>query len=560
MGTSKDAFCIVRFQTSVGPNGPTSEAVQITMNIQGGFGLIRNCFALMLYPLLLFCAGCTTFKVPAPRRNATPLPPQEISTIAVPVTVSLGAVQSSVTGQLPRTLVKDKKRFDMHVNELVTETVMVPTEIIETVIDKIPIIKHVPLLKDIISGFKNVERKVTRTVMKPVEKLVPHARVASAEIEYEAILQRVDFSFKGNRATAAATVDFLMKVRLLTPIFKTDVASAGIGEQKPSFKLTVSSDVEWGEDASIVFKNQQVQFQWLREAHLTAANVTIDDLLKIPALRDQVNSQLQKAMEKVPKQISIKSQLSSVWKEISETRTLGTNIWFSVRPESLGISDISGDYKEASVLVQVLAKPTVVFGEQPQLALEPLPKLSKPTAPRGIHLQALGELPFDEAERVLNDRISRDEIKYAKGIVRITKAEVYGSENRLVVALKLRKPFRGTIFLVGTPKYTPERNRLSVPDLDYTVETRSLLANAADWLLHEPFQNYLVSKAVFDVGKRIDDFKQKYSNLSTGLGKVGTLTAKLTKVQPRGVFLSRTSVQTLVDFEGDAAVVLKLGK
>ena len=116
----------------------------------------------------------------------------------------------------------------------------------------------------------------------------------------------------------------------------------------------------------------------------------------------------------------------------------------------------------------------------------PLPDATPATAGNGFHLA----VPVIAQTSVLTSQLRRalklDEggIRYpatGKYFVKPDAAELTAYGRQVVVRIHFKGSAKGTLYLTGTPTWDGATNTLSVPDLDYTLETRNLLLKIAKW-------------------------------------------------------------------------------
>jgi hypothetical protein len=245
----------------------------------------------------------------------------------------------------------------------------------------------------------------------------------------------------------------------------------------------------------------------------------------------------------------------------SRGRYLNTsNVWITANPQSLAIGQINGKGKNVKVIVEVVASPELTMGQHPTNEAGPFPAITHTPRDPAIHVTTLGTVTYDEAQKKCAMKVVGRKFRYPLGRIVVTDVKIYGSENDAVVAVCLRRPFRGTIYLSGKPVYDPDSNDLSVPDLDYTLATRDVLINTADWILHTTFQHDLASACRFNASSTLSDLKKKYGKLSFKLGKIAIVNTSLGDVKPLGIFLDREAFNIVVTLNGQADVQIEVGR
>ena len=212
----------------------------------------------------------------------------------------------------------------------------------------------------------------------------------------------------------------------------------------------------------------------------------------------------------------------------------------------------------------LIARPEVIIGPTaPAVIPTPLPPLQNGPVSDAFHAVVVGSVTWNDATTLLAGVVKGK--KYSAGWfkdITVDNVNVLGNGNTMIVALQLSGDVSGTIYLQGTPTYVRSVNGLpqeaiEVPDLDYTIESRNVLANVADWVLHSELREDLRSKATFPLTTRIEEIKAK---LQTAINRPLTPTVKLSgnvsDVTIRGVYLSNGAITVQAVANGTTSVTM----
>ena len=141
--------------------------------------------------------------------------------------------------------------------------------------------------------------------------------------------------------------------------------------------------------------------------------------------------------------------------------------------------------------------------------------------------------------------------------------EVYAAKDRLVLKLHVAGPVRkfgfdttidGDIFFVGHP--TVEDNELRVPDLEPTIETKSLLLKLKAALEGDSIRDEARAALRLDLGERLKAVREKLSTeLEVGDGQ-GCLKADAGKIEVTGVHAHGSYLRLYVAMTGRASVYM----
>jgi hypothetical protein len=141
--------------------------------------------------------------------------------------------------------------------------------------------------------------------------------------------------------------------------------------------------------------------------------------------------------------------------------------------------------------------------------------------------------------------------------------EVYAAKDKLVLKLHVAGPVHkfgfdttidGDIFFVGHP--TVEDNELRVPDLEPTIETKSLLLKLKAALEGDSIRDEARAALRLDLGERLKAVRDKLSTeLEVGDGQ-GCLKADAGKIEVTGVYAHGSYLRLYVAMTGRAAVYM----
>lgn len=142
----------------------------------------------------------------------------------------------------------------------------------------------------------------------------------------------------------------------------------------------------------------------------------------------------------------------------------------------------------------------------------------------GFHLEASVVARYAELEGRLNQSLRGNKYKYGRRNFRIRGIGVYGENGRAIVRVDVSGAIKGRLFLAGAPVYDVDTGDLTIPDLDYSLETKNLLAKAGDWFNHDDWRDALRARTRWNLRDQADaNIKALTSSL---YGEHGPLTVR----------------------------------
>ena len=142
--------------------------------------------------------------------------------------------------------------------------------------------------------------------------------------------------------------------------------------------------------------------------------------------------------------------------------------------------------------------------------------------------------------------------------VQVEGVQLYGSGDRLILALRVSGGVNGTLYTTGTPVFDESRGVLKFVDLDFTVDTRNVLVRSANWMFHQNILSSLKSEAVIDLSGQLQTLRSRLTTaLTRELGPDARLEGEVLSLRPRGVYPTAGGVEVHIIAEGSMWVELR---
>ncbi|RNI28773.1 DUF4403 family protein [Rufibacter latericius] len=197
------------------------------------------------------------------------------------------------------------------------------------------------------------------------------------------------------------------------------------------------------------------------------------------------------------------------------------NTWLSIEPQAVRLTPLELQQNQLSLQVGIDAFVKVLSGQKPaQVKTAALPNFTPTrTLPPLAQLNIASDISYDYLNQVLqkelrNQRFSFENDKHQLTVHDITLS---GKGTKLLLALDLSgqtkaafltKKFNGKVWLQGTPFYDAASQSIQVKDLEYTLQTKDQLVNTAQWLLQNRFKAELEKQMVFPVKKQLTTIRE----------------------------------------------------
>ncbi|MCB0634966.1 MAG: DUF4403 family protein [Lewinella sp.] len=233
--------------------------------------------------------------------------------------------------------------------------------------------------------------------------------------------------------------------------------------------------------------------------------------------------------------------------------------WLLVNPRDIGMTPIIQDRDELRASILVQSQPELRFGPEPAAnpALPlPLFHFRNDTDSEGFHILVDATMSFDQAEALARQSLVGERFESGRRYVVIEDVDLYGQGNNLVVNVRMTGSYNGSIFLTGEPVFNPQRNRIEVEDLDFTLDTRSFLLKSASWLVRGTLKRKLQENLDFLLDYNLKDAQEQMQaqlgnyEIAPGI----TLQGTLDQLDLYNAYLTTDGFRIAVSLDGKVAV------
>ncbi|MDQ2890605.1 MAG: DUF4403 family protein [Gemmatimonadota bacterium] len=277
---------------------------------------------------------------------------------------------------------------------------------------------------------------------------------------------------------------------------------------------------------------------------------------------DAATSALTDQLPKIDKKIDavdLTDHFKEWWDLLNRPIRLADNVWLLLGPERLRMGDVNGSGNNLIVDAGLDARPRVVAGSEPAVTAAPLPPLGRDTLANGFHIVLGSNIEYQTASKTISDALAGKAITEAGRTVTVRSARVSPlPHGQLGLAVTFTGDANGTLMFVGTPHYDLRANELSVPNLDYDLNTDSQLISAYAWLQSDALRSLFRDKARLPVKPLLDKGKSLLeSGLNRKLGDAVTLSAEVDSVAVDGIYVTQPGLVVRAVATGHAGMQVK---
>ncbi|HEX9106940.1 MAG TPA: DUF4403 family protein, partial [Longimicrobiales bacterium] len=297
-----------------------------------------------------------------------------------------------------------------------------------------------------------------------------------------------------------ATVAYSAKAFYKPPIGPTLTAGCGKGDDRPRIVLELATPITLTSSWHLRSHARIVRLEPASTEARDRCDVSVVKYDVTPKVVEAARKALEKHLPDIDRKIAavdLRERFAGWWAALGRPIHLSEGVWLVLDPQAVEMGRVSGSGHVLTVPVTVAARPRIVTAAVvPQVDAPELPTLGHEAAAEGFHVLLEGAVDYATASRVITTALAHRRISSAGRQVTIDSVVVApGGHRRLDVAVAFSGDAHGTLHLVGRPELDRARGEITVPDLDYDLDTDNQLVNAFAWLRSDALRQVLRDKA-----------------------------------------------------------------
>ncbi len=380
-------------------------------------------------------------------------------------------------------------------------------------------------------------------------------------------------SAMGDKIKVVAPLEIYVSGRLKKDFFSMFDQDYGIEKSKDAtFKIdvAVSSKISVNQDWDIITKSE-AGFTWREQPYLELGPIKIPIGSVIETIVNNQISDINKKLDlEITKNIKIKPMANQLWNQLQAPITVSERYqtYLNIVPEFISLSNITSDGNKLDVNLGFRSDISFIVGMKPDVSeKKPLPKLQQQTRiDSTFNLYFAATLNYDYATKLAKEQFAGKTLTFdnEKQVVTINDLNFFNNGNKLGMMINMngyfrngffKKKFKGTVYALGTPVYNDSTQTISIKDFDFDIKSKDALVGTAEWLLKGSFRKGIEARLKYSMKEEIDKaIKTADDALKNAKIPNIKLDGKVEKISPYGISLSEQGVQVIIQSTGKLKV------
>lgn len=425
-----------------------------------------------------------------------------------------------------------------------------------------PIISNVsiPIEFDLKKQLKQIENSLPNTFDGKEEQC------EGISFTYKFVREPIDFTFKPSELYYEVDGKFELKLNYCPKCHELwdggsctiprIYTSCGVGEPMRRVKVGYSTSVDINSNYKFQSKTELKKFEILDPCKITVFKYDATTEVK-----KQIKGQLIKLEDEIDKQIQaidLKSMLEDVWKELQQPITLDTYGFMYLFPKSMAFSKPSFSKDKVNIDLNLVVSPIVSTNKR-EIKEIALPKLEDYKKEKGFDLSIDIKASYDSLSSILNKQMKGKILDLKGKKIIITQLAINGTQdNKMLFKMTFEGAKKGTLYLTGVPQIDTVKQILYMDQLDFDLETKSVLLKSAKWLFNDKILQEIKTNAVFEMTTFLEDSRKMISKqLSTNINDDVAMKGNIDEIKIKTIYLSEQSIIVRAELNGDLKLKIK---
>ncbi|MNK11010.1 hypothetical protein D3C87_290450 [compost metagenome] len=272
-------------------------------------------------------------------------------------------------------------------------------------------------------------------------------------------------------------------------------SKVGLSNWKLTTDTTIES-LEWQESPTVSIGGKNVAITYL-----------INPAVKL--FKSKIEKELDKALLKTT---DFKPQVLDALEKLSTPFLTNESYqaWFKLNPVELYVTDAVLSKKQITMEMGLKCTMLTMVGQQPKNTFKKEDMVLKPVSkmPDNISAIVAAVSTYESASKVITKNFQGQEFGSGGRKVTVQKVDLWNKDGKMVVALDMTGSINGTIYLTGYPNYNSVTKEIYFDQMDYVLNTKSILMKSANWLAGGIILKKIQENCRYSIKENLDEGKK----------------------------------------------------
>ena len=241
-----------------------------------------------------------------------------------------------------------------------------------------------------------------------------------------------------------------------------------------NWKLTTISkleDFEWSESPTILVAGKKVPITYIINPTLSIFKSKI---------AKKIDDAINETCDFKPQVLSVLDKLSTPFLTSEAYET-----WFKMVPIELYVTDAILSKSKLTMQMGLKCNMQTMVGQEPKNSFDAKKIVLKPVSliPENTTASVVAVSTYESASKIVTKNFQGQEFASGSRKIVVKKVDLWRKDGKMIIALSVAGSINGTIYLSGIPNYNPITKEIYFDQMDYVLNTKSVLMKSANWLM-----------------------------------------------------------------------------
>lgn len=373
-------------------------------------------------------------------------------------------------------------------------------------------------------------------------------------------LGKVQISWNNANVTCSAPVAVNVERQIIDQkLFRKGLVLNLDFQARVTFDIAVNIDPDWRLSARSKFRN----LEWISEPVMEKSGINLKKqvekvlIRKMPEVEYSLNQQIHN-------KVTLQPAMERIWQKLQKPIALSKQermLWIQFRPLSVSLASIRSTEQDLLLGTRVVTFLQTLVGKNPVFEIDstlpPLQRTEKRKTGASLHLVA--ELPFQEINQVLAEKLTGQNIQAQGQELTVKSAKLSNCGDLLIARVKVGGDVSGEVTFCGVPEFRYDSMKLCVGRFDFATNTESLLVGGADLVAHDmlqaEIQQYLSIGLADEIARLPDLITAGIEN--SKVGQTMNLSISNWDMRPQKIYVQEDRLTILIAASAELRLVLE---
>jgi hypothetical protein len=266
-----------------------------------------------------------------------------------------------------------------------------------------------------------------------------------------------------------------------------------------NWKLTTTSklkDFNWKESPSILVAGKKIPITYIINPTLSIFKSKVSKM---------IDDAIDKSCDFKPQVLETLGVISKPFLSSDAYET-----WFKLIPIELYVTDAALKNGKITMDMGLKCDMQTMVGMEPRNNYDASKIILKPVAkmPDKVTVSVAAVSTYQSASKIITKNFKGQEFASGSRKVTVQHVEIWQKDKKIIIALDLTGSLNGTIYLSGYPNFNALSKEIYFDELNYVLNTKSVLLKSANWLLQGTILNKIKESCRYSIQENLDEGKK----------------------------------------------------